>query len=134
MELKGLVTNILEKRSGTSKAGNNWVSQDFVIEIDGGGNYPRHLCFTVFGEDRIREFAINLGENISVEFEINAREWQGRWFNSINAYKVTHLNTQQNVAPTVPDFGPVPPPSISDAPAQNNGSFDSVDSSEDLPF
>lgn len=45
MELKGLVTNILEKRSGTSKAGNAWVSQDYVIEIEGGGNYPRHMCF-----------------------------------------------------------------------------------------
>ena len=66
MELKGLVTNILEKRSGTSKAGNAWVSQDYVIEIEGGGNYPRHMCFSVFGEDRIREFAINLGIRIYI--------------------------------------------------------------------
>ena len=133
MELKGLVTNILEKRSGTSKAGNAWVSQDYVIEIEGGGNYPRHMCFSVFGEDRIREFAINLGENISVEFDINAREWQGRWFNSINSYRVTHLNSAQNVAQPEPDFGPVPPPSFTDAPNPESG-FGGVDNSDDLPF
>lgn len=134
MEIKGLVTNILEKRSGTSKAGNAWVSQDYVIEIDGGGNFPRHMCFSVFGEDRIRDFAINLGENISVEFDINAREWQGRWFNSINAYRITHLNSvASQPQQQAPGFAPVPPPSVADAPNPENNAFSS-DTPDDLPF
>lgn len=102
MEIQGKVTNILPMRSGVSARG-EWKSQEFVITTE--EQYPKKVCFQVFGEDRIISFALQLGEAVKVSFDISAHEYQGRFFNSINAWKVEKimpiaqnppLNPQQN--------------------------------------
>ena len=89
-------------RSGVSARG-EWKSQEFVITTE--EQYPKMVCFQVFGEDRIISFALQLGEAVKVSFDISAHEYQGRFFNSINAWKVEKimpiaqnppLNPQQN--------------------------------------
>lgn len=94
MEMTGIVTAILPERSGVSQRG-EWKLQSFVIETQ--EQYPKHLCFDVFGEDRISQFNIKGGELITVQFEIDARQYQDRWFNSIRAWNITRPN-QQNPA------------------------------------
>ena len=122
MELSGKVIAVLEPRGGVSKTGNAWKVQEYVIETH--DQYPRKMCFDVFGEDKINQFNIQVGEELTVHFDIDAREWQGRWFNSIRAWKVDRA-TQGPDAPFAPaDAVPVPP-----APEFNPG-----DEKDDLPF
>lgn len=93
MEITGKITHILEARSGTSaRTGSGWMSQSFVIEaIEPGRQFPTRCVFDVFGEDRLRQFNIQAGETLTVSFDLDAREYQGRWFNSIRAWKVERV-------------------------------------------
>ena len=121
MELSGKVIAVLEPRGGVSKTGNPWKVQEYVIETH--DQYPRKMCFDVFGEDKINQFNIQIGEEITVSFDIDAREWHGRWFNSIRAWKVDRVAAQDPQGPA--DLPPFPP-----APAD----FSAGDEKDDLPF
>ena len=94
MEMTGVVIAVLPERSGTSQRG-EWKSQSFVIETQ--DQYPKHLCFEVFGADRIAQFNIKGGEKITVQFDIDARQYQDRWFNSIKAWNVIRPGQQAPV-------------------------------------
>lgn len=91
MELQGKVIAVLPERSGVSARG-EWKAQSFVIETH--EQYPKKLCFDVFGADRLAQFNIHSGEVINVSFDIDAHEYQGRWFNSIRAWNVTKVSQQ----------------------------------------
>ena len=87
MELIGRIIAVQEAKSGTSlKTGNPWMKQEYVIEMP--GQYPRHCVFSVFGEDRIKQLNIQNGEDLTVQFDIDAREYNGRWYNDFKAYNV----------------------------------------------
>nr|WP_293511633.1 DUF3127 domain-containing protein [Prevotella sp.] len=94
MEMTGVVIAILPERSGTSQRG-EWKSQSFVIETQ--EQYPKHLCFEVFGADRIAQFNIKGGETITVQFDIDARQYQDRWFNSFKAWNIIRPGQQAPV-------------------------------------
>ncbi|MDM8336684.1 DUF3127 domain-containing protein [Mediterranea massiliensis] len=124
MEFTGKIIAILPPRGGVSKAGNEWKVQEFVIEDH--GQYPRKMCFEVFGNDKIEQFNIQMNEELTVSFDIDARQWQDRWFNSIRAWKVERVNAAAS-AP-MPD-APMPPMAPTAAPE-----FTPNDSNDDLPF
>jgi hypothetical protein len=87
MELTGIIIAVLEAKSGTSsKTGNPWMMQGYVIEVP--GQYPRRCAFTVFGEDKIKQLNIQNGEDLTIQFDIDAREYNGRWYNDFRAYNV----------------------------------------------
>lgn len=90
LEITGKIIAVLDKRSGISKAGTSWSAQQYVVETH--EQYPRKVCFDVFGEDKINQFNIQIGEELKVYFDIDAREYQGRWYNSIKAWKVEKVN------------------------------------------
>ena len=127
MELAGQVIAVLEPRGGVSKNGNEWKVQEYVIETH--DQYPRRMCFDVFGADKIQQFNIQVGEELNVFFDIDAREWQGRWFNSIRAWKVERVNADAQQMP--PMDAPFPP--LNAAPAAPVD-FSSSDEKDDLPF
>ncbi|MDR0989322.1 MAG: DUF3127 domain-containing protein, partial [Prevotellaceae bacterium] len=106
MEFTGKVIAVLPLRSGTSARG-EWKSQSFVVEDAVSGQYPRKLCFDVWGEDKLQQFNIQMGQTLTVSFDIDAHEYQGRWFNSIRAWRV--VPATEGVAPA-PASTPVPPP------------------------
>lgn len=123
-------------RSGVSARG-EWKSQEFVITTE--EQYPKMVCFQVFGEDRINSFALQLGEVVKVSFDISAHEYQGRFFNSINAWKVEKvmpiaqnppLNPQQRQAAML---GGGTPPGASQNPIQT-GQQAQQQGGGDLPF
>lgn len=93
MEIQGKIIAVLPERSGISARG-EWKSQTFVIETQ--EQYPKKLAFDVFGADRIANFDIHLGEVINVSFDIDAREYQGRYFNQIRAWNVNKVSQQAN--------------------------------------
>ena len=129
MELQGKVIAVLPARSGVSARG-EWKSQSFVIETH--DSFPRKMVFDVFGEERLTRFNIQLGQEVNVSFDIDAHEYNGRWFNNIRAFDV-RLGDPNTVsaapaaqaapaAPQQPANAPFPP-----QPEQSN-------SDDDLPF
>jgi hypothetical protein len=126
MEISGKIIAVLEKRSGQSaRTGANWASQEYVIETI-EEQYPRRCMFNVFGEEKINEFNIKVGDMVTVSFDINAREYNGRWYNDIRAWRVV---PKQPTAPAAPANIPqveIPAPTAQDIPQES-----AVD---DLPF
>ena len=86
MEITGKIIAVLPERGGTSKTGNEWKMQEYVLETH--EQYPRKVCFNVFGADKIAQFNIQAGDELTVSFDINAREYNGRWYNDVRAWKV----------------------------------------------
>lgn len=126
MELAGKVIAVLEPRGGVSKSGNEWKVQEYVIETH--DQYPRRMCFDVFGADKIQQFNIQVGEELNVFFDIDAREWQGRWFNSIRAWKVERVSAAQQMPPMDAPFPPM------NAALAAPVDFAASDEKDDLPF
>ena len=140
MEITGKIIAVLEARGGTSaRTGSPWKMQDYVLETI-NEQYPRRICFNVFGEDKITSMNIQLNEILTVYFDINAREYQGRWFNDVRAWKVDR-NINPAPQPTPDGQPPFTAPTQPAQPVQNvqptqptppfeNGGNDG----EDLPF
>lgn len=93
LQVTGVVTNIMPVMQGTSKSGNAWAKQQFVITTQ--EQYPKMICFTAFGQDKIDQFALKLNEQVTVCFDINAHEFNGRYYNDINAWNVMRPGAQQ---------------------------------------
>ena len=75
MDITGKIIAVLEPRSGVAKAsGNPWKIQEYVLETI-GEQYPKKMMFSIFGEDKIQQAAINIGDEVVVSFDINAREF-----------------------------------------------------------
>ena len=89
MELQGKVIAVLPEKSGVSARG-EWKAQSFVIETH--EQYPKKLCFDVFGADRLAQFNIQSGEEILVSFDLDAHEYNGRWFNSVRAWNIQRVD------------------------------------------
>lgn len=103
--INGKIINALPPRRGTSKAGNEWVSQDFVIESDN----EEKICFNVFGEDKIKESGLRVGAIASVTCKVESKEWNGKWFTSVSCVNcIVQGATQQ--APQQPKSQPQPAP------------------------
>jgi len=134
MDLTGRIIAVLPAQSGVSaRTGNNWMSQDYVIEVP--GQYPRKCLFRIFGEDRIKQFNIQQGEDLTVQFDIDAHEFNGRWFNDIRAYNV--IRGQQPVAGApvaAPQAAPFPPAGNAAAPFPPAQEPSAEGSADDLPF
>ena len=86
MEIKGTIIKVLEPQSGVSKTGNPWKIQGYVMEIP--GNYPKNVAFEVFGEERIEQNKAEVGENVTIQCEPESREFGGRWYTTLRAWKV----------------------------------------------
>ena len=99
-EISGQIIAVLPTRSGTSAKGTAWSSQTAVIETR--EQYPKKVAFDVFGADRITQFNLQVGEYVTVSYDIDAHEYQGRWFNAVRAWNVVRANqaTQQPPQPT----------------------------------
>ena len=132
MDLTGKVIAILQPRSGVSqRTGNQWMTQEYVIEVP--GQYPKKMLFNIFGEDRIKQYNIQMGEEITVSFDIDAREYNGRWYNDIRAF-----NVQRGVVAPAAEVNPFPPQNA--APQDVASPFPPAQepvgegSADDLPF
>lgn len=82
MDIQGKVIQVLPPQSGTSKAGNPWSKQEYVIEQEGG----RKVAVTFFGE-RATQFLLHMNENVNLSIDIESREYNGRWYTEIRAWK-----------------------------------------------
>lgn len=98
MEIEGRIIYTSPVARGVSQAsGKAWARQTAVLETH--GQYPRKCAFTVLGDERIDRFAMTVGEECRVSFDIDAREYNGRWYNDITAWNVTATATQPQPQP-----------------------------------
>lgn len=141
LEIEGRIRQKLAKQNGQSAKG-SWVKQDFILEYQ-DGNYPVEVCFTAFGNDKVADLdKYQVGDTVSVAFNLRAREYNGRWYNDIRVWRITPADqqasarphasqpSQSNISAPQPNYAPqpqqAPAPTIDDLPAD--------DPSNDLPF
>lgn len=139
MEIVGKIIQVLPLQSGTSsRTGNSWQVQSYVLETQ--EQYPRKVCFEIFGEDKIKNNPCNIDDLVTVSFDIESREFNGRWYTSIRAWRVQQgdMTSAQPAAaapqPVAPAAAPAAAPQP--APVANTQVFDASadDESGDLPF
>lgn len=135
MEIEGKIIAVMPAQGGVSaRTGNSWKSQDYVIETH--EQYPKKCVFRVFGEDKIANMNIQIGEELRVSFDIDAHEYQGRWFNDVRAWKVDRIDpaAAQAAAQGVQPF-PAPEAAAALAPAPFPPAQPAAEgSADDLPF
>ena len=84
MEIKGKIIQKLTPQSGVSKSGNAWQKQEYVLEtLDA---YPKQVKFDFFG-DRVDQYILEVGDIVTISYDIESREFNGRWYTDIHAFK-----------------------------------------------
>lgn len=121
MQVKGTLLQILKIESGISKAGKEWKKQDFVIETN--EQFPKKVCFTLFGDKISLIDGITEGSELEVFFSVESRDFNGKWYHNINAWKIEKAGAVNAAGNYPPVFhgGDIPP-----EPADDSGN--------DLPF
>lgn len=130
MEVVGKVIQVLPIQKGIGKAsGKEWQSLSFIIETQ--EQYPRKVCCEIFGEDKIQSNPVAVDEIVTVSFDLESREYNGRWYTSVRVWKVAKgasasAAPQNNAAAAPMGTG-----------SANTGTFDNIASTDDgtdLPF
>lgn len=134
MQIQGNIVKVFEPRSGTSSSGKQWSSLDFVVEMP--GQYTRRVVLNIFGEDRIKTLAPKEGEvNVVVDFDIDAHEYNGRFYNEIKAWNITRTVQQNAASVTTALPGAANPMNPQNPfPPQQPAAQASSQASGDLPF
>lgn len=120
LDITGKILQIMNETSGQSKTGNTWVKQEFVIETN--DKFPKKVMISVMG-DKVQELKrFKTGDEIKASLNIESREYNGRWYTDIRAWK---LETGGNgtTAPSSENFYPDSEPS-----------FTADTATDDLPF
>ncbi len=120
LQVKGKVQQVLKPESGVSRAGKEWKKQEFVIETD--EQFPKKICFTLFNDKTSLIDGLSAGEEVEVSFNVESREYNGKWFHNINAWKIEKPSAE-NLPEPPPEF------SMDDIPPER-----ADDDANDLPF
>ena len=147
MEIEGRIIQFLGEQSGTSKAGNPWKKKEWVLETF--GQYPRKVKFHIFG-DRADQINLEPGRDYVLSFDLESREFNGRWYTDVSVFRAQDYNGQQSMGNPQGGFGggyPNTPQGngfaqVNDFPGQgqmgigvSSDTFNQgPDSDEDLPF
>jgi hypothetical protein len=88
MEIKGQVVAILPLESGITKSGKDWQKLTIVIEFN-EGNYQKKLALSATKSELIQTLQnLKQGDSITASINLESREFNGKWFNSVNVWKV----------------------------------------------
>ena len=136
LEIEGTLSQKLPVQSGNSARG-PWAKQEFILEYP-DGNFTAKACFTAWGQEKVQELAkYQIGDKVKVSFNLKSREYNGRWYNDLQIWKIAPAGAQPAApAQPAPQARPVaqapaypqaPAPTLEDMPADSEGA-------EDLPF
>ena len=129
LELEGRIVRKLNVQSGTSARG-TWSKQEFIFEYQ-EGNFPSQVCFNVWGDDKVRELEkYQVGDKVKIAFNLSSREYNGRWYTDVRAWRIEPAGAQPAAAPVqTPGF-----PAPMSTPMPSADDMSSPLSEEDLPF
>lgn len=121
LTLKGKLIRILNQESGVARSGNQWTKQEFVIET--ADQFPKKVCFTLFNDKVSMLAGLKTGEELEVSFDVESREYNGKYFHNLNAWKLDRSSAAAPVSDGIPPFSvdDIPP-----EPLEEGG--------DDLPF
>ncbi len=125
ISITGTVKQVLDEQSGTSKNG-QWRKQEFILETE--GEYPKPVCIVQWGE-KIDEFGIREGERLTAHVDIQSREYNGRWYTDVKAWRVERPDAAAGGAGA---SGAGAPPATEDEPWPEEPS--PFDEDDGLPF
>ena len=136
LEIEGTLAQKLPVQSGSSARG-PWAKQEFILEYP-DGNFTAKACFTAWGQDKVQDLGkYQVGDKVKVSFNLKSREYNGRWYNDLQIWKIAPAGAQP-AAPAqpapqarpfaqAPAYQQAPAPTLEDMPADSEGA-------EDLPF
>lgn len=130
-EISGQIIAVLPTRSGTSARGTEWSSQTAVVETK--EQYPKKVAFDVMG-DKIAQFNLQVGEYVTVSYDIDAHEHNGKWFNAVRAWNVVRVNQQQQAYQQPPQQQQQSAYQQPQQPPVNNGWQPPVNAQQQAPF
>ena len=136
LEIEGTLSQKLPVASGNSARG-PWAKQEFILEYP-DGNFTAKACFTAWGQEKVQDLdKYQVGDKVKVSFNLKSREYNGRWYNDLQIWKIAPAGAQPAApAQPAPQARPVaqapayqqaPAPTLEDMPADSEGA-------EDLPF
>ena len=98
LEIEGTITRKLDVQSGVSQRG-AWSKQEFIVEYQ-EGNFPTQICFNVWGEDKVKDLErFQIGDSVKVSFNVSSREYNGRWYTDLRAWRIDAAGSQPASAP-----------------------------------
>lgn len=127
LEINGKLIQKLELQSGMSKTGSSWQKQEFVIETD--EQYPKKVCVNLWGDKIDMLSAINIGDKVTLSFNLESREYNGKWYTDVKAWKIEKQKMEEDLSQSAPGVLPVQD--------DDNDEFRSIsadDEVNDLPF
>jgi hypothetical protein len=132
LELEGTIRQKMGVQSGTSARG-PWAKQEFVIDFP-DGNFTSQACFTAWGQDKVQELdKYQVGDRVKVSFNLKSREFNGRWYNDLQIWRISPAGDAQPVAPAAPAYvQPAAPAPMAPAPTLEDMPGDAAD--DDMPF
>ena len=136
LEIEGTLAQKLPVQSGSSARG-PWAKQEFILEYP-DGNFTAKACFTAWGQEKVQDLdKYQVGDKVKVSFNLKSREYNGRWYNDLQIWKIAPAGAQPAApaqpapqarpAAQAPAYPQAPAPTIEDMPADSDGA-------EDLPF
>ena len=99
MQLTAKLTQLLPIQTGTGKNG-VWKKQDIILETE--GQYTKKICVSIWG-DKINEDQLKIGNELKIEFDIESRDYNGRWYTDIKAWKIELASSANQTNSIVPD-------------------------------
>jgi len=113
MEIKGKLVKVLPAQTGQGRNG-EWKRQEFILELDGA--FPRKVCISTWG-DKVNVETLTEGTILNVSFDVESREFNGKWYTNLTAWKVETVGESQQIPSSMPPpetFSPVDEPPIKD--------------------
>ncbi|MEO5682671.1 MAG: DUF3127 domain-containing protein [Chitinophagaceae bacterium] len=91
MDISGKLIQMLPAQEGQGKNG-TWKKQEFVIET--GDTYPKKVCIAAWG-DKIDLKKFKMGDAVDVSFDVESREYNGKWYTDVKAWKVVAASQKE---------------------------------------
>lgn len=105
MQLIAKLTQVLPLQTGQGRNG-EWKKQDIIVETD--GQYPKKVCISIWG-DKITQQQLQPGTNLKIDFDVESREFNGRWYTDVKAWKVETVTGDTYSSEMAPPPPPIPP-------------------------
>ena len=91
MDISGKIIQLLPAQTGNGKNG-QWKKQEFILET--GDTYPKKVCIAVWG-DKIDMASFKIGDALDVSFDVESREYNGKWYTDVKAWKVNSARQKE---------------------------------------
>lgn len=133
MDVVGKIIAALPPKSGTSQStGKPWQVNTYVLQTT--EQTPKNIAFDVFGAERVEQYNLKVGDMVTVSIDIDAHEYNGRWYNQIRARNVVnHASAGQSAAQQAPPPTPQPGTLFPQPPVQGAQSAPTA-GTDQLPF